>query len=160
MFSMFALKAGEYATLFFVLVSIPGIARRFRFSHKLIMIISMYRRQLGVLTYLLILMHALILRIIPWVTTQIPLTFELFVAAGSLANMALFALFITSNDWSVKTLREWWGKIHTLIYVAVWFIFLHLAIQGVSKWSVIIGITAVLQVASHMYFYRRLRSLN
>lgn len=159
-FYRYAKECGEYAVIFFILVSIPGMARRFRFNHKLIMMIMMFRRQLGILTYMFILIHAVILRGIPWMTKEISLMVEPFVLMGSLANMLLFALYITSNDWSVSRLGDWWAKIHNLIYIAVWFIFMHLAIQGVTKWSVALGLTAFLQVASHIYSYRRLRSLN
>lgn len=159
-FYKYARECGEYAVIFFILVSVPGIARRFRFSHKLIMILMMFRRQLGVLTYMFILIHAVILRAIPWITKEIPLMVEPFVLMGSLASMVLFAIFVTSNDWSVSHLGDWWAKIHNLMYIAVWFIFMHLAIQGVSQWTVALGLTAFLQAASHMYSYRRLRSLN
>lgn len=150
-FYRFARECGEYAILFFILVSIPGIARRFRYSHKLIMIIMMFRRQLGVLTYLFVLMHSMILRIIPWITKEIPLLVEPFILAGISANILLFSLFITSNNWSVKKLGNWWGKIHDLIYIIVWIIFLHTALQGLSTWSVLIGLAACLQLSSHLY---------
>jgi DMSO/TMAO reductase YedYZ heme-binding membrane subunit len=159
-FYNYARECGEYAVIFFILVSLPGIARRFRFSHKLIMILMMFRRQLGVLTYMFILIHAVVLRAIPWMTKEIPMAVEPFVLMGSLSSMVLFALFITSNDWSVRRLGELWGKLHTFIYVAVWFIFMHLALQGVSKWTVALGITAVLQFSSHIYASQRLRKLN
>lgn len=153
-------ESGEYAALLFILVSIPGIARRFRYSHKLIMILMMFRRQLGVLMYLFVLVHALVLRIIPWMTKEIPIVVEPFVLAGSLANMMLIALFITSNDWSVKKFGDWWNKIQSMMYIIVWFIFIHLALIGIGKWTILIGVTSVLQVASHIYAKQRLKTLN
>lgn len=159
-FYRLARESGEYAAVLFILVSIPGIARRFRYSHKLIMILMMFRRQLGVLMYLFVLVHALILRIIPWVTQQIPVVVEPFVLVGSMANMLLFALFVTSNDWSVKKFGDWWNKIQRLMYIIVWLIFIHLALNGLSIWTILIGSTSIIQLASHIYATQRLKSLN
>ncbi len=154
-FHQLAKESGEYAALLFIMVSIPGIARRFRYSHKLLMVLMMFRRQLGVLMYLFVLMHALILRIIPWVTRSMPIVVEPFVFAGSLANIMLFALFVTSNDWSVKMLGDWWNKIQNMLYVIVWCIFIHLALMGISIWTILIGITSIAQLTSHIYARHR-----
>ncbi len=159
-FYSFARECGEYAALLFILVSIPGIARRFRYNHKFIMILMTFRRQLGVLMYLFALLHSLVLRIIPWIAKQIPLRFETEIFPAMIASMLLFTLFITSNDWSVKNLGDWWNRIQRMMYIIVWFIFAHIALVGLSKWTVLIGITSVLQVSSHIYAKKRLKSLN
>ena len=157
----FARDCGEYAIVLFILVSIPGIARRFQFQHKLIMLVMMFRRQLGILTYMFVLIHSMILRIVPWLMKEYPvLPMEIFILCGICANALLFLLFITSNDWSVKKLGDWWGKIHDLMYVIVWCIFAHVALQSIGTWTVLIGATALLQLASHIYATKRLRSMN
>lgn len=94
----------------------------------------------------------MVLRIIPWTMREYPVfPMESTIVFGVLSNITLFLLFITSNDWSVKVMGNWWGKVHDLMYIVVWGIFLHLAFVGVGKWTILIGATAIAQLASHMY---------
>lgn len=144
---------GDLAVIFFVLVSVPGIARRFKISHKGITILMIFRRYIGIATYLFALIHAGYVRIIPWIAGEYGVwPMETSVVFGVVANILLFSLFVTSNDWSITKLGDWWGKIHDLTYVIVWIIFLHLVFfDTFSFWSFLIGITSVAQVSSHIY---------
>jgi DMSO/TMAO reductase YedYZ heme-binding membrane subunit len=151
-------QSGEVGLVFFILASIPGIVRRFGKFNKLVSILMIFRRYIGISTYLFVLIHSLFVRVVPWVARVFsPFPLEVFVVFGIVAHIMLFLLFITSNDASVSKLGLWWNRIHNLMYTIVWFIFLHVLFQRVSIWTVLIGTTAVLQVASFIYSKRRLK---
>lgn len=144
-------KSGEMAILCFIFSSLPGIFRRFRISNKLIQILMRFRRSIGIATYLFVLIHSSFVRIVPWIARIFPVyPLEVYVMFGVVAHILLFLLFITSNDFSVNKLGVWWHRIHTLMYVIVWIIFLHVALLKISIWTVLIGATAVAEVASFM----------
>lgn len=152
---------GELAIIFYILASIPGIARRFGIYNKLISILMIFRRYVGIATYLFVLMHAGIVRIVPWLIGMFPIfPMEIFIMFGVAAHMMLFLLFITSNDLSVNKLGIWWNRIHDLMYTIVWVIFLHVALQGPSIWSLLIGFAAVAQISSHIFSYYKKRVIN
>jgi DMSO/TMAO reductase YedYZ heme-binding membrane subunit len=146
-------KCGDIAILLFILSSIPGIVRRFGKFNKLISILMIFRRYIGITTYLFVLIHLSFVRVVPWISGLILPIPEVYVLIGMLANMMLFLLFVTSNDLSVKKLGHVWHVIHNWMYVIVWIIFLHVALQRISIWTVLIGSTAIAQVCS---FLRRL----
>jgi methionine sulfoxide reductase heme-binding subunit len=153
-------KSGEIAIIFFILASIPGIVRRFRKFNKLVSILMIFRRYIGIATYLFVISHASFVYISPLLARQFPLfPIPIFILFGFLAHVMLFLLFITSNDLSVKKLGVWWHNIHNLMYFIVWVIFVHVALQGFSIWATLIGVTAVMQIASFWYA-RKLREGN
>lgn len=152
---------GQAGLVVYILTTIPGIARRFRIQHKLIALLMIFRRYVGITMYLLVTIHYFFLRgIASWfghILRVIPE--DLFQLMGFMAYVLTFFLFATSNDFSTKHLGIWWDKIHRLTYIIIWFIFLHVALQRFSIWSILIGITAVLQVASHIAsFIRKTRA--
>ena len=111
-----------------------------------------FRRYLGISMYLFAIIHTGFVRYVLAIDHPASLlhlaTFELF---GTAASIMLFSLFITSNDLSVEKLGSWWHKIHNLMYLIVWFIFLHVALQRLSIWTLLIGATSLAQVASFWY---------
>lgn len=135
---------GRAAIVAYILTTIPGMARRFRIQHKLIALLMIFRREVGISMYLLATVHYIFL-----VGLAIPR--EIFQLMGFTAYVLLFFLFATSNDLSTKHLGAWWGKIHRLTYIAIWFIVMHVALQRVSIWSVAIITTAMLQGLSFFY---------
>jgi sulfoxide reductase heme-binding subunit YedZ len=56
--------------------------------------------------------------------------FSPFELAGVAAFTLLTPVFITSNEWSVRTLGRAWRTIHALVYLVIWLVFLHVALQG------------------------------
>lgn len=145
---------GRLAVLVYLATTIPGISRRFKIHNPLVQLLMLYRRHIGIMSFLLIWSHGVINKFMPILfdyKSFFPLpTFSVF---GISAGLALIPLFVTSNDYSVHRLGNWWGRIHRLTYVAVWLIFAHIAFQQVSVWSFIIGFFAVLQVLSFAYAY-------
>ena len=142
-------NSGEIAILFFIFSSIPGIVRRFGYFNKLVSILMIFRRYIGIATYLFVLIHSSFVRIVPWIARIFPLNpVEVYVMFGVAAHVLLFLLFITSNDLSINKLGIWWHRIHDLMYVIVWIIFLHVALVKISIWTILIGATAIAQAAS------------
>lgn len=152
-------KFGQLAVCFFILASIPGMAGRFRIKHPLVTIGLMFRRHIGISTFVLAFMHSQISYIIPFISSGMlpPFPPPLFVLWGSIAYLGLFILFITSNDLSVKKLGGWWKRLHKLIYILFWFIFLHVAFQELSVWAILIFLFAVIEVVSLVYDFMRKR---
>lgn len=150
---------GRTAILLYIVTTIPGITKRFGFQHRLIQIIMLFRRYIGITVFTLGFTHYMFMRGIgvffKGTLDVIPaLWFERF---ASIALLLLLCMFLTSNDISTKKLGTWWGRIHTVTYIIVWLLFLHTFLQRVSIYSVLIGITAVLQVFSHIFAYQRTR---
>lgn len=147
---------GQIALVLYVLTTIPGIARRFGKFYKPVSILMIFRRYIGIMTFMFVFIHASIERFF-WVLKGqrgiIPT--EFFQLFGFIAFVLLLSLFVTSNDWSVKRLGRWWEWIHNLTYIIVWLIFLHVALQRLSIWSVLVGVASVAQVASHLYARRK-----
>lgn len=143
--------AGRVALVFFVITSLPGMARRFGIRNKFFSLLMMFRRYLGITTYLLVLIHASFVRFVALLAGWVFLPRPLFETFGFVAHAGLFFMFLTSNDWSVARLGVWWRRIHSLFYLIMWLIFGHIAIQRVSIWSVLIGMTGIAEVASFVW---------
>ena len=147
-------SAGQLAIVFYILTAIPGIARRFGIKHKLISILMIYRRYIGISMFLFLLIHYWFLRgvdTLPHSLLQLPK--PLFELMGFTAYLLTFPLFLTSNDFSVKLLGKFWRWVHKLTYLIVWFIFLHVFLQEISIWAILIGVTAIAQISSHIWLY-------
>ena len=153
MFYDWGLAAGRTALSLFIIILIPGIAERFGIRHKLIAILRIFRRYLGISMYLFVFMHLSFLWLILAIKTSVFFPILLFQMFGLIAAILLFFLFITSNDISVKNLNIGWYRIHRAIYIAMFFIFLHTALQRWSIWSVLMGITLIFMIASFIYSF-------
>lgn len=145
--------SGRAAVTMLAIVLIPGILGRFGIQIKVTRVLTFYRRQLGITTFLLSLTHGMLVRnVARFALGQYPLSrapiFEFF---GTLALSFLFFLFITSNDLSVGRLGPWWKRLHRLVYIIVWLILFHTILQRVSVWSVLIGSVAILEVVSLLW---------
>ena len=145
--------SGRMAVTLLAIVLVPGMLGRFGIQIKVTRVITFYRRQLGILTFLFSVTHGMLVRIaaravLGWYQIDRAPVYELF---GTLALSLLFFLFVTSNDASVHRLGIWWKRLHRLVYVIVWFVLFHTVLQRISVWSVLIGMVAVLEVASLIY---------
>lgn len=152
-----ALNFGRAGLVFYSITLIPGICRRFGIKHKLVSIIMIFRRYFGIAMYLSILIHFFTIR-----GTRIFLTQTLallsrptFEIMGIIALFLTLPMFLTSNDLSVRMLGVWWKRIHRLTYIIIWFIMLHVVIQRVSLWSILISIVLITQMASFLFNFMR-----
>ncbi len=152
-------SSGKIALLLLGIVVLPGILGRFKVEIKLTRIITLFRRQLGIVAFLVAFTHFTIVRGLQYLSGYNPLKapFELFVVMGTGALFLLFLMFLTSNDTSKKRLGKWWKNLHRLIYLVLWLLVLHTGLQRISVWSVYIFIFASLEIVSWTYYFLKKR---
>ncbi|PIS22420.1 hypothetical protein COT50_02075 [candidate division WWE3 bacterium CG08_land_8_20_14_0_20_41_10] len=134
---------GRVSLGLYLFTLLPGICRRFKLKHQFVSLLTLYRRQVGIAMYIFAVLHALLVVSFP-ITLTPPKVF------GILAFLILTPLFITSNIYAVKKLKETWKKIHQLTYLALGLIFLHTALVRWSIFSVATLITLILLVSSSL----------
>jgi len=148
---------GNMAVVFFVLSLSPGIAKRFNAVNTAVVFLMSIRRQLGVCAFLLSFAHYASLRLFPILFGGSELRFPLpvFELLGVAALYALFPLWLTSNEYSVKKLGRFWRTIHSFVYFIVWLLFGHVALQGISISTILLLTFAVLEVASFLHLAKQ-----
>ncbi len=142
--------SGKIAVILFILTLIPGMMRRFGITHKLLSLLMIFRRYIGIAMYVSALAHFGLVKVVPILSLKLPFRLAFFEFWGSLALFSLFFLFITSNDFSTAKLGVWWHRTHKLIYLSMWFILLHVGLQRISLWTVLMGATVLLMMASFL----------
>ena len=147
----FGLWTGRIGLVVYILTLLPGIFRRFRFQHKGVMVLMMYRRQIGIVSFLLVFNHFWIVRGVSMFFRKAYTFPPLNEVAGMIAYAPLLAMFLTSNDFAVKLLGEWWNRLHTLTYGVVWLVLLHVGFQRFSIWTVLAAGAVVLEILSFLY---------
>lgn len=159
LFTANATLFGKIAIVLYILTTIPGIFRRFGKFYKPVSVLMIFRRYIGIMTFMFVLLHASIVRFFWVVKGQMKaIPDEVFILFGSLAFTLLFSLFITSNDWSVKKMGKWWHWIHNLTYITGVIIFFHVALQEVNVWSALIALDALAIAASFIFAQIRRRN--
>lgn len=146
---------GRIALVLYCITLVPGMTKRFGIQHKLISIIRIYRRYIGISVFLFALTHASFVRLILFLPQTITLQGPLFVTFGLLSLLMLFCMFLTSNDLSQTRLGIWWYRLHWLTHIIMITVFLHTFLQRMSIWSVLIGIFVLAQLASFAVSYSR-----
>ena len=145
---------GRTALTLLGFVVLPGILGRFAVEIKLTRIITVFRRQLGILVFVLAFSHYQLVRGISIYTGQIPLLPRpIFEVLGTSALFLMFFMFLTSNNFSVRKLGKNWKRLHRIVYIILWLLVLHTGLQRVSIWSVFILTFAILELASLIYDY-------
>jgi sulfoxide reductase heme-binding subunit YedZ len=154
-FVLMARQLGQASLVLFLLTVLPGIMRRFGFGQLLLSkVLMLFRRQLGVLMFSMAFAHYTVTGLAPMIAAGgPPAVVPTGVMMGSLSFMLLLPLFATSNDWAQRRLGANWSRLHTLIYVAIWVILLHVAlvVEEVNIWDILIGTFAVLELVSLIY---------
>ncbi|HEX9600745.1 MAG TPA: ferric reductase-like transmembrane domain-containing protein [Mariniflexile sp.] len=147
------INSGRAALLLLGVVVLPGILGRFGIEIRITRIITLFRRQLGIVVFLLAFTHYHIVRaFLLYSQGKIFAPSNLlFETIGFYTLMLLFLMFLTSNNFSVKKLGRWWKRLHRIVYVILWLLVFHTGLQRISVWSVFIFIFAVLEVASLIY---------
>lgn len=106
-FYLFSKPAGQAAVVFFVLTIVPGIARRFGIRNDFLTVLMLFRRQTGILTFLLGLTHYFLIFFAPTIRSGvIPTEVPLYQTMGVLSLYPMALLFLTSNDWQFRK----WGS--------------------------------------------------
>ena len=145
---------GRTALTLLGIVVLPGILGRFGIEIKITRIITLFRRQLGILVFVLAFSHYQLVRGISIYTGQIPLMPRpVFEVLGTSALFLMFFMFVTSNNFSQKQLGKNWKRLHRVVYLILWLLVLHTGLQRISIWSVFILTFAILELASLIYDY-------
>lgn len=144
---------GEAAVILYVLSLVPGIVHRFGFDYPIFNVIRVYRRHIGISMYLFAFAHMVINRFPDLVIdfSSLP-TYELM---GMIALLIFLLLFITSNNLSQKILGVGWIYLQKLTYLGMFFVLLHLSINYISKWGIVMWIVVVVQLSSFYVAARR-----
>src|SRR3989344_7598446 len=144
-------KLGVLSAGMLCITLVPGIIRRFGVLPELRIFLMMFRRHFGILTYLFGVSHSLLVYWLPALRfgfTPI-LTFQLL---GMIALGFGTPLFITSNDFSVRVLQKWWDRVHSLVYLMLFFAALHTLFTSPTIGVALMAVV-VLEVISYLVQY-------
>ncbi len=156
-FYSYGMILGLIAFVFFIFTLTPGILARFGLKNKLILWLTAFRRELGKLMFLFAFAHYLTIKVLPGISMNIVPDFPIYQTIGFIALNLTFLLFITSTNRAQKKLGLWWKRLHRLVYITVWIIFLHVALaQGFTIISALVFLLAFLETMSlaNYYFFR------
>jgi DMSO/TMAO reductase YedYZ heme-binding membrane subunit len=152
-------KIGTLALYLFLTTLLPGIFQRFNVLPLFRASIVLFRRNLGILMYLLALLHAAYLTTIPMImsgglNTSILTSHEMY---GVLAVLILFPVWLTSNDIAQNRLGKYWKTVQRLTYIAIFFIFLHVATEAKSALILTLGVI-ILEISSWIKYWLEKRA--
>lgn len=146
--------AGIASVGFFLLNQLPGIFRRLELKGNLKNFadyLMFSRAQIGILMYALAFTHYFFNALFPVVIIdrQVPVL-QAYSAAGVAALLIALPLTITSNNQSKKLLKKWWKKLHSLVYIMLWAIAIHVGLvasfYGFRELSNLLVFTSVVGV--------------
>ncbi len=123
---------GRFAIYTFWIIAIPGILLRFKVKgilRNLQIVLMSARRQLGILMFVLVLVHYLWSRGFAYVKFGIPASMPTFQIMGFVAFLMLIPLAITSNNFFQKRMKKWWQILHYLSYPIMVLLIFHTALQ-------------------------------
>ena len=146
---------GTFSLLAYVTTLLPGIGDRLGVKNKILVLLKIYRREVGISMYFLALIHVTLEKLLIITSVKELLTLLPFEIMGTLAILICFFLFITSNTVSMVWLKLNWYRIHRLTYIGMFFIFLHVALVKLSIWTLLMGFVLMLQLISLIVIYRR-----
>lgn len=151
LFDQIARMTGQISAVFYGLTLLPGIMRRFGVLPLSRSILMLWRRHIGIAMFHSAITHQLLIRTIPLAFIN-PGLLSLYpgrqIMFGLFGLMILFPLWITSNDWSVKRLGRWWHNVHALTYIALFLIYLHVALVSIGWVRTYLLIIMVLEILS------------
>ena len=145
---------GRTALILFAITLTPGIFRRMVwFTHqnivtKFVQYVSRYRAKFGISTYLFALSHFIFVRVFPFWPNVFRHPFAIFEWFGVFALLLLTPMFLTSNKYSYKKLGKNWKKLHKVVYIIIWLVFLHVGLQGTWYLTLIILVVGILEIVS------------
>jgi DMSO/TMAO reductase YedYZ heme-binding membrane subunit len=145
-------KAANLSMIAFLLTLIPGMIKRFKLQGPFLPIrimIMILRKEIGILMFLLAFAHYGWSRVLPVLAIDGNLfRISLFEQFGLAALLMSFPMFLTSNDYLIEKMGDWWKRLHSMAYIIVWALFLHLVIREPSLKSIVVLIFAALEWTS------------
>jgi sulfoxide reductase heme-binding subunit YedZ len=137
-------KFGTIALFLFLGTLLPGILQRFKVFPLFAASIVLFRRQMGILMFLIASLHSMYISTIPAVVSG-NVGLEFFPEnglAGMITLIILFPVWLTSNDISMRKLGTFWKTLQRLTYFALISIFLHVA--WVETSAAVLTVTVIL----------------
>ncbi|MDH6055501.1 ferric reductase-like transmembrane domain-containing protein [Umezakia ovalisporum] len=115
---------------------------------KLPMQLLKYRRQIGVLSFVLAFSHAWLLIVKRNLDFFDFTTYRVYVH-GSATFIIFTLLAVTSNDWCVRKMKKNWRSLHQLTYLAMFLLFWHINEKMYGNWNfltfwVVIGMATMI----------------
>jgi sulfoxide reductase heme-binding subunit YedZ len=159
-------KLGTASLLLFSLTLLPGIIMRLKLVPKLTLpiatLITPFRRHIGILMFITAFVHMSFSSTLPYIALQListgkvvlPPPFRLFEQIGLIGWMLLLPVWLTSNDFSMKKLGKWWKRLQRLTYLALWLIFIHVALQK-ELLALFLLVVGLLEIYSWVSVWRR-----
>lgn len=173
-------KLGTISLFLFVLTLFPGIITRLQLNHRslttIATLLTPFRRQLGILMFITALLHMSLSTTLPKIALELipvgnvselslvekfqlaskafPPSLRLFEQVGIVAWVILLPVWLTSNDFSQKVLGRKWKTLQRLTYLALWFIFAHVAMQS-QPVVVLLLVVGLLEMYSWVLVWRR-----
>ncbi len=88
------------------------------------------RRLLGILMFVLVLIHLLWSRGFGYILRGAPTSVPTFQIFGTLAFWLCVPLVLTSNNFAQKKMKKWWQRLHYSTYLVMFLAIFHTALQG------------------------------
>lgn len=130
-------------------ISIPTVKKA-----KFIANLLKYRRQIGILAFLLALVHVVLIVIKRNVDLFDLQTYS--ISLEGTASLIIFALLaFTSNDWSVKKMKKNWRRLHQLTYTALFLLFWHIQEKMSDHWNILTPIELIAMTIITALFLKR-----
>jgi DMSO/TMAO reductase YedYZ heme-binding membrane subunit len=144
---------GIISAILFCFTITPGLVRRsnINFLGQIPSHLLYARAQLGLSMFFSGLGHYALIAIIPAIRTGRQPNFQPFYIFGLMALFLSLWLALTSNQFSKKILKKHWKTLHSLVYVIVWMIFLHVALIDFSPLSILLGFFAIAETLSLIF---------
>ena len=146
------------ALVLFSLTLLPGIFQRFKIFPLFSASIILFRRQLGILMFVVAMTHSFYISTIPAIMTAKlgPEFMGKTEILGTLSLMILLPVWLTSNDFSMRKFGKFWKTIQRLTYFALIVIFFHVAQTSANK-SALLFIVIFLEFLSwaKVWFYNK-----
>lgn len=112
------------------------------------------RRQFGVAAFSFGLNHGVLLIIERHLSLPDPHTYiKYFQGVSTLLIFTLLA--ITSNDWSVRSLKSNWKKLHQLTYIAIFLLPWHILDKMGMQWTHLTPIAVLITIVTLILFIQR-----
>ena len=133
---------GDSSAITFLIVILPGLIKRLSFKGLWLKIsnsIQYSRSQIGILMCTLAIGHYVmapfwnLLR--PKLLAGSTPDFELYIALGLASMWLSIPLALTSNTQSRKWLGKKWNKLHLIVNIMLWTIFLHIVVINITRGS-------------------------
>jgi sulfoxide reductase heme-binding subunit YedZ len=153
---------GFIALILYFLTLQPGFFRVIHpifLKNKFLSFVTRHRRKLGILAFLSALVHGVILSLEHQLNFFELETFQRYWPGISLISIFGILAF-TSNEWSVRHLKQNWKKLHQITFLAM-FVMLYHIFDKVKTWTYVtpVGIF-MLGVAITLFTWKKLEERN